>query len=119
MLNRLSTRARILSTDPPVERLDEAEPLTKFIVYLSTEGNVEELRSLADVEGVAQIHIESLAADSSPTSIAKVVDEIKTGPELISSSTVIPQSVPINPAPSSAPVPSTESYQCAPLKKHR
>ena len=55
VLNRLSTRARILSTDPPVEQLDEVEPLTKFIVYLSTEANVEELRSLADVEGVAQI----------------------------------------------------------------
>ena len=67
VLNRLSTRARILSTDPPVERLDEIDPLTKFIVYLPTEANVDELRSLADVEGVAEIRIEPFAPDSSHT----------------------------------------------------
>ena len=58
VLNRLSTRARILSTDPPVEQLDEIEPLTRFTVYLTAEANVDELRSLADVEGVAEIRIE-------------------------------------------------------------
>ena len=33
VLNRLSTKARILSTDPPVERLDDIDPLTKITVY--------------------------------------------------------------------------------------
>jgi two-component system, chemotaxis family, sensor kinase CheA len=103
VLNRLSSRARILSTDPPVEQLDEAESLTKFIVYLSTESTVEDLRSLADVEGVAQIRIKELPADSAHTPSAEVVNEAKTKP--ISPSTAIPQSVPIDPVPSAAPVP--------------
>ena len=32
VLNRLSSRAQILSTDPPVERLDEIDRLPKFTV---------------------------------------------------------------------------------------
>jgi two-component system, chemotaxis family, sensor kinase CheA len=104
VLNRLSGRARILSTDPPVEQLDEAESLTKFIVYLSTESTVEELRGLADVEGVAQIRIAELPADSEHIPIAEVEKEPKTKPKLISPSTAIPQSVSNNPVPSSAPV---------------
>ena len=62
VLNRLSTKARILSTDPPVERLDEIDPLTTFTVYLTADVNDDELRSLADVEGVAEIRIEPLAS---------------------------------------------------------
>ena len=63
VLNRLSTKARILSTDPPVERLDEIDPLTRFTVYLTAEANADELRSLADVEGVAEIQIEPFRPD--------------------------------------------------------
>ena len=61
VLNRLSTKARILTTDPPVERLDETEPLPKFTIFLTTECNADELRSLADVEGVAEVCIEPLS----------------------------------------------------------
>jgi two-component system, chemotaxis family, sensor kinase CheA len=104
VLNRLSTRARILSTDPPVERLDEVDQLTKFVVHLSTEATVEELRSLADVEGVAQIHIEPPLTDTLRTPGAKVVDKVEAKPELIPSSTVVSESASINPIPSSAPV---------------
>jgi two-component system, chemotaxis family, sensor kinase CheA len=63
VLNRLSARARILSTDPPVERLDEAEPLASFKIRLTTECDVHELRTLADVAGVAEILIEAAAAN--------------------------------------------------------
>ena len=54
VLNRLSTKARILSTDPPVEQLDEIDSLTTFTVYLTADVSTDELRSLADVEGVAR-----------------------------------------------------------------
>ena len=58
VLNRLSSKARILSTDPPAEQLDEVDPLTRFTVYLAAECDPDELRALADVEGVAEIRIE-------------------------------------------------------------
>jgi two-component system chemotaxis sensor kinase CheA len=58
VLNRLSTKARIISTDPPVEQLDEIEALTTFTVVLTTETDSAELRSLADVEGVEAIRCE-------------------------------------------------------------
>ncbi len=109
VLNRISTRARILSTDPSVERLDEVDHLTRFVVYLSTEGNIEEIRSLADVEGVAQIHIEPISTDSTHTLLTEVVDQVKAKPELIPPSSPIVRSVSINPtsSPASAAVPKT------------
>ena len=57
VLNRLSARARILTTEPPVERLDDIERLTQFVVYLVAECEEDELRGLADVEGVVKIQI--------------------------------------------------------------
>ena len=77
VLNRLSTRARILSTDPPVERLDEVDSLAKFVVYLATEGNVDDLRRLADVEGVAQVLIEPWPINSDQRSL-EIVDGANT-----------------------------------------
>ncbi len=58
VLNRLSAKARILSTDPSAERLDEVEPLTQFTIHLSSDCGADELRALADVEGVAEVRIQ-------------------------------------------------------------
>jgi len=58
VLNRLSTKARILSTDPSAEQLDVVEQLTQLTVCLVTESDLGELRGLADVEGVAEIRLE-------------------------------------------------------------
>ena len=60
VLNRLSSKARIHSSDPPVEALDEIESLTTFTVFLSSEADSDELRSLADVEGVASVRVEPI-----------------------------------------------------------
>jgi two-component system, chemotaxis family, sensor kinase CheA len=62
VLNRLSTKARILATDPPLERLDEVDPLTRFSLSMVSDSAPAELRSLADVEGVAQVRLEPLPA---------------------------------------------------------
>ena len=59
VLNRLSSRGRVVSTDPPTERLDEVDPLSRFTVVLAADCGMEELRALADVEGVAQVRIQS------------------------------------------------------------
>jgi two-component system, chemotaxis family, sensor kinase CheA len=58
VLNRLSAKARILSTNPPVERLDDVDTLPRFTVYLNADCDAEELRALADVEGVAEVRLE-------------------------------------------------------------
>ena len=60
VLNRLSGKARILSTTPPVEQLDEIESITRFTVLLTTDADSAELHALADVEGVAGIRIETV-----------------------------------------------------------
>ncbi len=60
VLNRLSSRVRVLRTDPPVERLDDVESLPRFTVFLVADCDMDELRALADVEGVAQVRIKSI-----------------------------------------------------------
>ena len=62
VLNRLSTKARILSTSPPVEQLEEIESLESFRLVVTTDADESELRSLADVEGVEKIRIEAAEA---------------------------------------------------------
>lgn len=60
VLNRLSSRARVISTDPPAEKLDEVDPLTRFTVVLAAaDVDPDELRSLADVEGVTEIRVKA------------------------------------------------------------
>ena len=66
VLNRLSTKVRVLSTDPPVERLDETDSLASFTIFLTTECNPDELRGLADVEGVTEIRIEPFPTPVQP-----------------------------------------------------
>jgi two-component system, chemotaxis family, sensor kinase CheA len=58
VVNRLSTKSRIVSTDPPAERLDEVDPLTRFSIVLVSDSDTDVLRGLADVEGVAQVLLE-------------------------------------------------------------
>ncbi len=58
VLNRLSSRGRVISTDPPVERMDEAHPPSRFTVILAADADPAELRSLADVAGVVEIRID-------------------------------------------------------------
>lgn len=62
VLNRLSSRATIVATDPPLERLDEVESLTQFTINLTAECTPDELCALADVEGVAAIRIQPAQA---------------------------------------------------------
>jgi len=58
VLNRLSSKARVLATEPPTERLDEVDPLAQLTVFMVAECDLHELRALADVEGVAEVRIQ-------------------------------------------------------------
>ena len=62
VLNRLASRGRVLETQPSAEQLDVVESLTEFTVWLTSECDPEELRALADVDGVARIRIEPAAS---------------------------------------------------------
>ena len=75
VLNRLSSRARILSTEPPLEQLDNIDSLSTFTVYLIADVSIDELRSLADVEGVTKIEVKPLSSDSSVTVLAKTAED--------------------------------------------
>ncbi|WP_169979364.1 chemotaxis protein CheA [Tautonia rosea] len=55
ILNRLSSRVRVLGSDPPADRLDEVESRSTFTAWVDADADRDELRSLADVDGVAAI----------------------------------------------------------------
>jgi two-component system chemotaxis sensor kinase CheA len=57
ILTRLSERVQVLRTQPEAEQLEIAEGLQQFIIWLAADCEPDELRSLADVEGVVEIHI--------------------------------------------------------------
>ena len=101
VLNRLAARGRVLETRPPAEQLDEVESLTEFTVWLASECDLEELRSLADVDGVARIRIEPAANLRRRTSL----DEPVTSPASVSPPAATePKSVPaFSPPPLAEP----------------
>ena len=80
VLNRLGARGRVLKTHPPADQLDEVESLSEFTVWLAAECEPDELRALADVDGVARIRIEPAASTqpqgnpsgTEPTAAARV-----------------------------------------------
>lgn len=57
VLNRLGTKGSVVGSDPPIDTLDEVESLRQFTVWLASEGDIDELQALADVDGVASIEI--------------------------------------------------------------
>ena len=71
VLNRLAARGRVLETHPPADQLDEVESLPEFTVFLAAECDPEELRALADVDGVARIRIEHGATNRPRTPSAE------------------------------------------------
>lgn len=74
VLNRLSSRGRVLSTDPPAEKLDEADPLSRFTVVLAADGDADELRALADVEGVAEVRVRPADQPAAPPPAAPALE---------------------------------------------
>jgi two-component system chemotaxis sensor kinase CheA len=79
VLNRLSSRSRILATDPPADALEGSEKLDQFTLWLVPECDQETLRSLADVEGVTRIVIES-ASPPDVAASAQAVEEPASPP---------------------------------------
>jgi two-component system chemotaxis sensor kinase CheA len=95
VLNRVSSRARILGTDPPVERLDEIDPLSRFTVFLVADCDTEELRALADVEGVVQVRIKPASEAGSAVAASIPPPAAKAAP----APPVVPARPPVVPEP--------------------
>jgi two-component system chemotaxis sensor kinase CheA len=81
VVNRLSSKARVLSTTPTLEQLDEIEALATFTVVLATLADSAELRSLADVEGIDEIRIEPIERAAPAESSGRARSEPKVLPE--------------------------------------
>jgi len=64
VLNRLAAKARVISTQPPVEQLDEIEKLPEFTIQLAADCDIEELHALADVDGVSEIRFDGRSRSS-------------------------------------------------------
>lgn len=86
VLSRLGTRAQVHSSDPPAEKLDEVADLKGITVWLSSEASLDELRNLADVDGVARV-------------------QVIPGTEAAAPAPVAPAPAPAPAAPTPAPVP--------------
>jgi two-component system chemotaxis sensor kinase CheA len=112
VLNRLAGRGRVLRTRPPAEHLDEVESLPDFSVWLAADCTPEELRSLADVDGVARIRIEAVASEQEAPSIPEPV----TAPSASAPSEALPKAAPIpvdSPA-GSVPAPPASAPEVSP-----
>ena len=107
VLTRLSSKARVISTVPPVEALDEIETLPEFVIHLAADCDIDELHALADVDGVTEIRIESGPRSESarspapaPTLAAPVIREpIEPQPVTDESAAKSPDSKDEPPAP--------------------
>lgn len=80
VLNRLSSRARVLATEPSAEALEGIDQICEFTVWLVPECDHETLRSLADVEGVTRIVIDESqppGRDAKPADVAVAGAEIE------------------------------------------
>jgi two-component system, chemotaxis family, sensor kinase CheA len=107
ILTRLGTRGRVLRTEPPAEKLEEAERLSEFSVWLAADCDPAELRSLADVDGVAEVQIgEPRSSEETPPPTATVMTHaavIRPDVETIDASPPLRSDLP---APSNPPPPS-------------
>jgi two-component system chemotaxis sensor kinase CheA len=78
VLSRLSSRGRVLSTDPPVEELEKvASRLDRFTVWLAPDVDIEVLRVLADVDGVQQVQVHG---DQGPEEVVSLSPEAAAEP---------------------------------------
>jgi two-component system chemotaxis sensor kinase CheA len=82
VLNRLATRGRVIESHPPADQLEVVESLHEFTVWLAADCAPEELRALADVDGVARIRIEPAASEhpASVPQVSKLVPEPEPRP---------------------------------------
>lgn len=67
VLNRLAAKARVVGTNPPVEKLEEIPALREFTIRLAADCDIDELQTLADVDGVSEIRVESAPRPASPS----------------------------------------------------
>ncbi|MDR3618575.1 MAG: chemotaxis protein CheA [Paludisphaera borealis] len=95
--SRLATRAHVVASQPPIEQLEEVESLAKFVVWVTGGGDFDELRALADVGGVARVHVETARQPEPEPTPAAVVTPTVEPPE--------PVTEPEPEAPASAPPP--------------
>ncbi|MHB1561765.1 MAG: chemotaxis protein CheA [Isosphaeraceae bacterium] len=103
VLNRLSSRARVISTDPPAEKLDEVDPLSRFTVVLAADVGPDELRALADVEGVTEIRVQSAGQAEAPVPEPEPKPEPKPAPAAVEPATRAAAAPDEPPAPAAAP----------------
>ena len=77
VLNRLASKARILATEPPSEQLEEVKSLPEFRIWLHSDCELDELRALADVEGVTAIRLEPDPGPEAPAASPVVTPPVR------------------------------------------
>lgn len=90
VLSRLGAMAQILGSDPPAERLEEFDSLQAMTVWIKGDLPVDELKSLAQIDGV--YHVEQLATPAAEYAARETT--IATPPEPATSRVAAPK-VPI------------------------
>jgi two-component system chemotaxis sensor kinase CheA len=84
VLNRLAAKTRILESDPPAEKIEEGVDLRSITVWLAEGSRVDELRAVADVDGVARIEILEPEEVAGPDKSAEApVESVTPSPEVL------------------------------------
>ena len=114
VLARLSSAARVIETIPSVEQLETVEKLERFVIRVQSDDDEESLRSLADVDGVSGIKIETETTTVSGSERTEQVAPREPEPrEEFEASSEIVEPAPI-PAAAPKPVPTPTPTEPAP-----
>jgi two-component system chemotaxis sensor kinase CheA len=115
VLNRVGSKAKIVRSIPAIEQLENIDSLKRLSIDFTSECGLEELRALADVEGVEEILVEL-----DPTSDKdEVVEPIKPAPIIVPEipATVEPKRSIPEPEPIKAETENTVKAPAQPTKK--
>ncbi|WP_337174098.1 chemotaxis protein CheW [Paludisphaera sp.] len=91
---RLASKGRVVASDPPLDRLDEAERIETFVVWVADAEDVDALRSLANVDGAESVTIDPPAAEA----------EVEAGAEVEAVGPILAEPIaPAGPEPTAPP----------------
>lgn len=106
ILGRLAGKCRVLTSDPPAEKIESVEDLRSITVWVQSDLEVSVLKRLADVDGVAEVQVVTTANADEPKPVEIAPEQPAAKPEPPAAASAVPPSAPApGPPPPDAPEP--------------
>lgn len=118
ILSRLSERVQVVASEPPLDRIEEVETLPALVVWVVAEDDPDELRALADVDGVAEVRIDRAEPAAPPAEPAAVEPAAVEAPPP-SSRPLAPEQATEEEEPAAPPTPTRVEGPAAPASGGR